>query len=84
MAAGEPFTLTLAWDSHAKFTTGLIEFVGCAPTATFVPQPGVTYMAGRLDNSHCELYLKDADGDSVEFAQRQWKNGNSESSSFCR
>lgn len=81
--AQEAFTLTLAWDTHASFSNSAIEFKGCAPTVTFVPEAGRKYVAGPSTDGQCALYLRDDAGTAVQATQRRWKTGLSESSSFC-
>jgi hypothetical protein len=89
--AGQEFTFTMALDLGVSgMGMNTMVFKGCVPTATFVPEAGASYIAEVTANeSGCNISLTKAvngnqsDQQPVEFQRRTYRQGFSESSSFC-
>jgi hypothetical protein len=82
--AGEPFSLSMVWDTGMRAGIGGTEFTSCAPTITFIPADGETYFVGPGSRSTCSLHLRSGNETSVAYTPRSYAGGATESSSFCR
>jgi hypothetical protein len=89
--ADAPLSITMSVDKAViPLPIGFV-VQGCTPTATFVPENGVSYTAELVTERHmCSIKVTRLDSDHVASPApanavriRKWKRGLDEGSSFC-